>query len=284
MSHNFRYLIYDIETCIDKPLLNKVCYADQNFSDEEAYQAQVAELAKDDRTFINPSFHIPISIAAIGLNPEFEILKIGLMGKGSKNPRHLVEHFWETYNQSAPVLVDFNGKAFDLRVLELGAFRLGIPLRSSHYEKFGPRYRFNEEHHLDLHEFLTNYGAIRWKGGLNLFSKALGKPGKMDTKGEMVQELYEKGEINRIDDYCLGDAMDTYFVFLRTLVLRGVLDLKRERELVEMAKVEMEKMRENEGYYTHYLEAFRFWDPEVDFFIPPPPTENSPPPPNHPDS
>ncbi|HCU25784.1 MAG TPA: 3'-5' exonuclease, partial [Deltaproteobacteria bacterium] len=242
MSSNFRYLVYDIETSIDKALLNRVLYAGQGLDDEAAYQAQLAELAKEDRTFINPAFHMPVCIAALGVNADFEIIKIGLLGKdGKKMPRALVEHFWETYNGHHPILVDFNGKGFDVRVLELWAFRLGLTIRQSHYDKFGARYRFNEEQHLDLHEFLTNYGAIRWKGGLDLFSKILGKPGKMDTKGEMVQELFAAGELFRIEDYCLGDAMDTYFIFLRTLVLRGVIDLTRERALVEAAQIEMEK-------------------------------------------
>lgn len=261
MSQQFRYLVYDIETAIDKSLLNRVCYAGEGLDDQAAYQAQVAELAAQERDFINPAFHKPICIAAVGLNSDFEIQRIGLLGKDQKSPRALVEHFWETYNNNRPVLIDFNGKGFDLRVLELWAFRLGINIRESHYDKFGPRYRFNEEHHLDLHEFLTNYGAIRWKGGLNLFSKILGKPGKMDTKGDMVQELFEQGELGRIEDYCLGDAMDTYFVFLRTLVLRGVIDLERERALVEAAKLEMEKKQAESGNFTSYLAAFRYWDP-----------------------
>src|SRR5262249_45896116 len=136
MSSQFRYLVYDIETCIDKPLLNRVLHAGQGISDQEAYEAQLDELAKDDRNFINPAYHVPICIAAVGLNPDFEVLKIGLMGKDPKTPRHLVEHFWETYNQNRPVLVDFNGKGFDLRVLELWAFRLGLSIRESHYDKF----------------------------------------------------------------------------------------------------------------------------------------------------
>lgn len=269
MSSQFRYLVYDIETRIDKALLNRVLYAGENLSDQQAYEAQLAELAKDGRDFINPAFHVPVCIAAVGLNPDFEILKIGMLGKDGKTPRALVEHFWETYNQNRPVLVDFNGKGFDLRVLELWAFRLGLSIRESHYDKFGPRYRFNEEHHLDLHEFLTNYGAIRWKGGLNLFSKILGKPGKMDTKGDMVQALYESGDLFRIEDYCLGDAMDTYFVFLRSLVLRGVIDLGRERMLVEAAKTEMEKHLKEEGFFKAYLDAFGFWDPSGEFSTPP---------------
>lgn len=264
MDHQFRYLVYDIETCVDKALLNRVCYSGEDLSDEQAYAAQMTELAVDAKTFVNPAYHRPISIAAVGLNPDFEILKIGLLGKEKKTASALVEHFWEMYNQNRPVLVDFNGKSFDIRVLELWAFRLGLRIEGFHYDKFGPRYRFNEEHHLDLHEFLTNYGAIRWKGGLNLFSKILGKPGKMETKGEMVQELFEQGERFRIDDYCLGDAMDTYFVFLRTMVVRGVIDLKRERDLVETAKLKMEEKLKDEGYFKAYLEAFRFWEPEID--------------------
>ena len=142
--------------------------------------------------------------------------------------------------------------------------RLEFPVQidSEAFPVLGSGDRFNEEHHLDLHEFLTNYGAIRWKGGLNLFSKILGKPGKMDTKGDMVQALFEAGDLFRIEEYCLGDAMDTYFVFLRTLVLRGVIDLGRERALVETAKVELENRRAAEGYFKPYLDAFTFWDSE----------------------
>ncbi len=262
MSNALRYLVYDIETRTDKALLNKVLYPDRGWSDQEAFEAHLKELAAEERSFVNPAFHTPITIAAVALNADFEIQKIGLLGKESKRPADLVRHFWETYNQHRPVLVDFNGKGFDLRVLELWAFRMGISIQSFHYDKFGPRYKFAEEHHFDLHDFLTNFGAIRFKGGLNLFSKILGKPGKLDTKGDMVQELFEAGEQFRIDDYCLGDAMDTYFVFLRSLVVRGVIDLNRERALVEQAKIEMEKKRDAEGYFKPYLEHFRFWDPQ----------------------
>lgn len=261
MSENFRFLVYDIETVTDKPLLQKVLYPEMEGEAEAAYQKHLAELAEEGRDFVNPSFHQPVSIAVVALNSDFEIQKIGLLGKDDKSPRDLAEHFWETYNQYRPVLVDFNGKGFDLRVLELWAFRLGISIRQSHFEKFGARYKFAEEAHLDLHEFLTNYGAIRLRGGLDLFAKILGKPGKMDTKGDQVQALYDEGKRFEIDDYCLADTMDTYFVFLRTLVMRGVIDLDREKVLVETAKEMMESKSKEESYFKTYLEHFTFWKP-----------------------
>ena len=255
----FKYLVYDIETVTDKTLLNKVLYANQGLSDQEAYQRHLSELSEIDRTFVNPSFHMPVSLAAIAVAENLEITKIGLFGGAKRTPGTIVKSFWETYREKKPILVDFNGKGFDLRVLELWAYRCGIPLPKEHFSKFGIRHRFSDEKHLDLHELLTNYGAIRYAGGLNLFSKVLGKPGKTSTKGEMVQEIYESGDLFRIDDYCLSDAMDTYFVFLRVQVLMEQLTLSRERELVDAAKLKIEEHSAKEGTFKDYLAAFGYW-------------------------
>lgn len=259
MGDTFKYLVYDTETVTNKALLNKVLYSEEGLSDEEAYKKHVEELAAEGRDFINPSFHKPISIAAIAVAEDFSISKINLLGGEKRTTQSIVSHFWDIYNKQRPVLVDFNGKGFDLRVLELWAFQLGIQIHPRHFEKFGTRYRFSDEHHIDLHEFLTNNGAIRFRGGLDLFSKLLGKPGKMSTKGEMVQELFEAGKHFEIDDYCLCDTMDTYFVFLRTRVMKGELSLDQEHALVTAARRQIEERHESENYFSAYLEHFGEW-------------------------
>ncbi len=257
--NNFKYMVYDIETATDKNLLNRVLFAGQGLTDEEAYQKHLVQLSEDDKTFINPSFHKPIALAAVAVAENFEITKIGTLGGNTPTPRELVAAFWETYRERKPVLVDFNGKGFDLRVMEFWAFRCGITLPKDHFDKFGVRYRFGEDRHLDLHEFLTNYGAIRLAGGLDLFSKLLGKPGKTSTKGEMVQELYDQGDRFRINDYCMSDALDTYFIFLRVQILMGKLTLDREKQLVDAAKSKIEEMSAKEGTFKDYLAAFGYW-------------------------
>jgi predicted PolB exonuclease-like 3'-5' exonuclease len=130
---------------------------------------------------------------------------------------------------------------------------LGIAIHSRHFEKFGTRYRFSDENHIDLHEFMSNNGAVRYRGGLDLFAKLIGKPGKLETKGEMVQELYDTNEQFRIDDYCLCDTMDTYFVFLRTRVMRGELTLKQEKELTQEAYGALEQKQAEDDYFKSYL-------------------------------
>ena len=69
-------------------------------------------------------------------------------------------------------------------------------------------------------------------GGLDLLSKLLGKPGKMEVSGDQVYEMHRAGRHQDINDYCLFDTLDTYFVFLRTRVLSGDLTLEQEHELV----------------------------------------------------
>src|SRR5690606_23999739 len=107
-----------------------------------------------------------------------------------------------------------NGRSFDLPLLTFSAYRFGIscPRYFDDGERFGFRYRFTDKH-IDLLEWLTEYGACRLAGGLNLLAKMLGKPGKMETTGGSVHDLWVEGRRQEINDYCLHDVLDTYFVF-----------------------------------------------------------------------
>ena len=70
-------------------------------------------------------------------------------------------------------------------------------------------------------------------------------------------------KIFEIDDYCLADAMDTYFIFLRTRVVTGELTLEKEQQLVAQARALLEEMSQSQGYFKLYLENFGEWVPEV---------------------
>ena len=142
---------------------------------------------------------------------------------------------------SRPTLVSFNGRTFDLPLLELAAFRYGLSvpgwfnLTAKSFEQ--ARNRYNLEAHIDLQELLTNFGSTRFTGGLNLAANLLGKPGKMDVEGHMVQDLFDAGKLSEIHDYCRCDVLDTYFVFLRTRVLLGRLTLDEEQGIIAEQKV-----------------------------------------------
>ena len=78
--------------------------------------------------------------------------------------------------------------------------------------------------HLDLYDFLTNYGATALRGGMDLLLKMIGLPGKTELNGAMVQDYFEEGRLEEIHRYCRADVIQTYFLFLRVELMRGRID------------------------------------------------------------
>lgn len=255
-STTMRYLVYDIESIVDKPLLNKVVFPGEGLSDDEAFQKHIEQqVEKTGSSFPNAVFHMPVALAVAAVGRDFSLIKLGLLGHEEKTSRSITEHFWEMYNTNSDMtLVDFNGSGYDMRLMELWAFREGISITPQHFQKFGARYRFAMDKHLDLQDAVNNNGSVRFMGGLNLLAKLLNKPGKMDVQGDMVQELYDKGEITKIEDYCLGDTLDTYFVFLRWMVVQGQLTHAKEKDLEKQAFETVKVFSQKTGYLKEYLE------------------------------
>ncbi|MGE3778274.1 MAG: ribonuclease H-like domain-containing protein, partial [Pirellulaceae bacterium] len=198
MSHSHvRYLAFDIESVADGALVSKIRFAKQALTPAEAIRRYREELlAKYESDFIPYSFQLPVSIVVAKIGADFSLLDLVALDEPHYRPHVMTEHFWrgwEAYRR--PTLVSFNGRSFDLPLLELAAFRFGIRL-GGWMEMNGPSYqqprsRYNCESHLDLYDVLTNHGATRLTGGLNLVASLLGKPGKMDVQGYMVQDLYD---------------------------------------------------------------------------------------------
>src|SRR5262249_39489241 len=128
-------------------------------------------------------------------------------------------------------LVTFNGRGFDMPLLELAAFRHGIAIKD-YLQKSRNRFNGNQ---IDLLDWLNNFGGCRHVGGLNLLAKIIGIPGKMGIAGHLVYEMYRAGKIQEINDYCMFDTLDTYFVFLRTRVMTGDISPEQEHDLVARA-------------------------------------------------
>jgi hypothetical protein len=147
--------------------------------------------------------------------------------------------------------------------LELAAFRFGLSLpgwfHAAGRAAEQPRSRYNVVAHLDLCELLTNFGSTRFHGGLSLAANLLGKPGKMDVHGDMVQDLYAAGRLAEIHDYCRCDVLDTYFVFLRTRVLYGQLPLETEQQIIAETKAWLEQKADQVAAYRLYLDHWGDW-------------------------
>ena len=259
-----RYLVFDIESVADAALVARLHYPGEAVEPAEAVRRYRAELmAKYESDFIPYTFQVPVSVVAAKVGPDFRLIDVVALDDPQFRSHIITQHFWkgwEAYRR--PTLVSFNGRTFDLPLLELAAFRYGLALPGwfggvKAYEQ--PRNRYNIEAHLDLHDVLTNFGASRFTGGLNLAASLLGKPGKMDVQGHMVQDLWNEGKLAEINDYCRCDVLDTYFVFLRTMVLLGQLALDDEHKIVAEAKVWLEGRASQTPAYAAYLSRWGDW-------------------------
>ena len=259
------YLVFDVESVADPDLVARLRYPRQSISPAEAVRRYRAELmAKYESDFIPYTFQIPIAVAVAKVSGDFQLLDLVVLDEPEGRPHVITEKFWrgwEAYRR--PTLVSFNGRSFDIPLLELAAFRYGLSVpgwfqaAARSFEQ--PRGRYNTQAHLDLCELLTNFGCTRFTGGLSLAANLLGKPGKMEVQGDMVQDMYDAGRLAEINDYCRCDVLDTYFVFLRTRVLVGQLSLQAEQSLIGRTKQWLQQHAANVRAYGLYLDRWGDW-------------------------
>ena len=172
----------------DGKLLSQVKYAADNLAPEEAIaraQAEARAASPTNSDFLPVTFQIPIAVCVSRVGTDYALQNLACLDAPQFRPRKIVESFWAgvaTYRakyRDRIKLVTFNGRGFDLPLLELAAFRYGV-CGKEHF--VSSRKRF-DGWHLDLMDWLCNFGGYRMVGGLNLLSKVARQAGKNGRPG-----------------------------------------------------------------------------------------------------
>lgn len=200
------YLVLDIETVLDPEL-------------------PIAESSEAER-LPAPPHHEIVAIGVLWLGADYSVKRIGIIGEG-KDERGVLLDFTKFLSEKRPDLVTYNGRGFDLPVIVSRCMRHGLPF-THYYSARDVRYRFAAEGHLDLMDFLCDFGAAK-KSRLDVMAKLTGMPGKVGVDGKDVGPLVHAGRLDEVRNYCLCDVVQTAGVFLRTQLLRG--ELSREAYL-----------------------------------------------------
>lgn len=267
MPSSVSYLVFDVEAVGDGEMIAKVRYAQDGLTSAQALRRYRDELLEQTgKDVLPPSFVLPISVAVVKVAADFQLIDVAVLDEPQYRPHVIAQGFWQGWRHyGRPTLVTFNGRGYDLPVLELAAFRYGISLpdwfntSAPAYEQF--RNRYNKSSHLDLMDLFSNFGASRVTGGLNLLANLIGKPGKSGIDGSQVQDMYDAGRAPEINDYCRADVLDTYFVFLRSRVLLGQITLEQEQALVDSTRAWLEQRRSASPAFDKYLNDWGDWKP-----------------------
>jgi 3'-5' exonuclease len=163
--------------------------------------------------------HRVVVIGYLWLDHGYRLKRLGVVG--GDDERAMLAEFAALVGKARPVLVTYNGRGFDLPVIALRSLCHGVS-QGWYYREKNVRYRYSEDGHLDLCDWLADHGATR-SGSLDAVAKLIGLPGKVGVDGSMVEGMYERGELDAIQRYCLTDVAQTALLFLRFRLLQGML-------------------------------------------------------------
>ncbi len=260
------YLVFDIETRVDKELVKEIYDPENLLTLDQAYDTardQILERSGQQSDFFPIPFHIPIAISTLQADENYRIRSLGCFGADRFSEPELVAKFWQAF-EGAQTLVTFNGRGFDLPVLETRALKHGLPL--SRYFATGQGRstyrgsRYSDAYHIDLCDFLSNFGAAYRRNSLNVLAKLIGLPGKYTIAGEDVEYLYRQGRLKEINQYCMTDVLQTYLLFLRVELLRAKLDKAAYQRIVAAAREDLTQRASSAGsenFLTDFLQRWK---------------------------
>lgn len=225
-------LAFDIETIPDAHAIRTLHDFPNDISD-----ADVVEYALQKRRAQNGSDFLPLHlhrVVAISccLRWSEDKVHVSTIGKIEDDEATVLRKFYDLLERYTPQLVSWNGGGFDLPVLHYRSLIHGISAarywdlgdgdfgdsRDFKWNNYLSRYHMR---HCDLMDVLAMYNG-RANAPLDQMAKLCGFPGKMGMDGSKVWDAFQQGQLQEIRDYCETDAANTYLMFMRFQLLRGV--------------------------------------------------------------
>jgi len=222
-------LCFDIETVPDVDGLRRLrpewAALDDGAVAESAFAQRRERIGSD---FLQHHLH---RIVAIGCAFRDDSgFRVRCLGDETDGEPRLVQDFYRVIDRYTPQLVSWNGGGFDLPVLHYRALVHGV--HAARYWDFGDDdrdFRFNNyvnryhTRHLDLMDLLSMFQP-RASAPLDDIARLAGFPGKLGMDGGQVWDAYRTGQLATIRSYCETDVVNTYLVYCRFQMMRGVLD------------------------------------------------------------
>ncbi|MBA2649887.1 MAG: 3'-5' exonuclease [Legionella sp.] len=237
-------LVFDIETIPDVEGGRKL-YNLEGLSEEDTAQALFAlRRMKTGNDFL-PHYLQKICAISLVLSKDDQI-KVWSLGDEASDEKELIQRFFAGIDKYMPTLVSWNGSGFDLPVLHYRALVHGISAPT--YWEVGENhqnFRWNNYlsrfhyRHIDLMDLIAGYQNKAF-APLDDISSLLGFPGKMGMDGSKVWQAYFEGKIKDIRDYCETDVLNTFCVFLRFELVRGIISQEEYAKALKTLKIYLE--------------------------------------------
>lgn len=266
-------MVFDCETILDVELLKKgfkQAFIERGINTEQYNDLELSKKAMEIQKeqsgseFLPICYHQVISIAAVFCDEFGNFNKVGnfkaVGDSKEEKEKSLIQAFLDYLNRKQPKLVSYNGRGFDMPMLLLRAMKYRLSANAYFEENNSQfnknkwenyRQRYCERFHLDLLEVLGNYGAVR-NLKLDVLANLVGFPGKYDTGGDMVLDMYYAGKLEQIDTYCQSDVLNTYGLYLNYEILKGNLSVQDYAVILEQWR---SKLLKEQQYYSVFFDT-----------------------------
>lgn len=245
-------LTFNLETIPDLAGLRILHGVNAGVSD-----AEVAEMAFQISRQHTDSDEMPLHLqrvvaiaCVLRLGNHVKVWSLGEVGEGEGS---LIQRFFEGIEKYTPQLVSRNGGRVELPVLHYRGLIQGVVC--PRYWEWGERDRnfqqnnyLHRDHtrHLDLMAVLAKHTA---NIPLDELAQLMGLPAKMGM--DSVWAAHQNGQLAEIRHAGEIKVLNTYLVFTRFQMMRGVLSRDAYQQECDLVRAELQKL--NQPHFNEYL-------------------------------
>ncbi len=237
-----KILIFDIETIPCTETARNLLGLDDSMPDAGVIQKLTdyhLEITSNQNSFHRQLFHRVLCISFIVCDIErlersefysFNTIKTG--GRKLESEKEILEKFCDYISKHRPRLISFNGRTFDLPVIQYRSMKHQIPCPWVYSKDYS--YKYSLAGHCDLLEAFSNFGSSA-RVKMSEVASLFGIPCKQNASGAEVYPMYLDGKIEEICDYCESDVVCTYMLYLQYAYHAGIINKSSFEKAYEKA-------------------------------------------------
>jgi predicted PolB exonuclease-like 3'-5' exonuclease len=261
------FFAFDVETvpCIEtaRTFLN----LPENMPEAEVIEKLTAyhsEITNGQNEFFRQLFHKIVCVSFVagiiqplkGGKEKYTIKSIKTGGRNGESEEEILRAIFSYLNKHPSRLISFNGRGFDLPVLQYRAMKYGIDAKWIYNDGYyNYNHRYSIEKHCDLLDMFSNFGAsarVKMAEVAALFKV----PCKINgIDGSNVHEMFKAGKIEEICNYCENDVIATYILYLRFMEHSGKLSAEGYNIVIDNL-VALLKADAAPAHHTLFAEKF----------------------------
>lgn len=260
--------VFDIETIPDTDVVKNLTHS--TTTDVQKLREELAEYhieVSGGNPFPRQPFHRVVAISFLTAEIEtcidgtetYHLKELRSGGTEQSTEEEIIKGCFAYLSKNPPRFVSYNGRTFDLPVLKYRAMKYGVsaPWLYRSGDKWNNyNQRFSLDWHCDLLEAFSDFGAsARCK--MNEVCAILGIPGKLETDGSQVNDLFDANKIKEIRDYCETDVMNTYLLYLIFQMYSGAMNKDNFFKCCIELKEYLEKGAKEKKHFQEFLDEWK---------------------------